>query len=50
MALRFEKIMRLFRKMANKLDTAVVMDLAWKIPLRRAHIKRFEDEVGRCRH
>ena len=46
LALRFDKIMTLLRVIAQRLDALAVMDLAWSIPLRRAKIKFFEDQVS----
>eukprot|EP01034_Spumella_vulgaris_P027176 gene27176-33862_t len=43
----FEKIMALMRELPKHIDASAVMDLAWKIPLRQAHIAHHEKVIER---
>ncbi len=49
MGLRFEKIVNFIRNIANRVDAKVVMDIAWKIPLKRAQIQKLEEQVSKYR-
>lgn len=46
MSRKFDKIMAFVRELPHRIDADAVMDLCWKIPLRRAHITACEQEVG----
>lgn len=43
MALSFEKIMALMRELPRHVDAEHVMDVAWGLPLKTAHIERLEE-------